>query len=109
MRAHRIRYPSEQHDRDVAFSALELRDVAFGNAGDFGEYFSRHAAQRTHGAHPLAKLFEKGGFGIAGHHPPCEARVFVVFLVRSREATGNIMPERIDSKHEECLSMNYNA
>ena len=65
MRAHRVRYPAQQHDRDVALAAFELRDIAFGNAGDFREHLARHAAQRAHGADTLAELFEKAGFGIA--------------------------------------------
>jgi hypothetical protein len=69
MRAHRVRHPAQQHNRDVALAAFELGDVAFGNAGDFREHFSRHAAQRTHGADPLAEQLEKAGFGIFGHIP----------------------------------------
>ena len=71
MRAHRVRDPAQQHDRDVALAAFELGDIAFGNAGDFGQHLARHAAQRAHGADTLAELFEKAGFGIAifGHVP----------------------------------------
>ena len=65
MRAHRVRHAAQQHDRDVALAAFELRDIAFGNAGNFCEHFSRHAAQRAHGADTLAELFQKAGFGIA--------------------------------------------
>ena len=65
MRAHRVGDPAQQHDRDVALAAFELRDVALGNAGYFREHLSRHAAQRAHGAHALAELFEKAGFGVA--------------------------------------------
>src|ERR1700694_4737549 len=70
-RAHRVRHPAQQHDRDVALAAFELGDVAFGNAGDFCQHFSRHAAQRAHGADTLAELLEKAGFGIGifGHFP----------------------------------------
>ena len=64
MRAHRVRHPAQQHDRDVALAAFELRDIAFGNAGDLGEHLARHAAQRAHGADALAELLEKAGFGI---------------------------------------------
>ena len=69
MRAHRLRHAAQQHDRDIAFAALELGDVAFGNAGDFGEHLARHAAQRPRGADPLTELFEEAGFGIGffGH------------------------------------------
>src|SRR5712672_1736847 len=71
MRAHCIRYPAQQHDRDVALAAFELGDIAFGDAGDFCEHLSRHAAQRAHGADTLTKLLEKAGFGsgIFGHIP----------------------------------------
>ena len=71
MRAHRIRHPAQQHDRDVALAAFELGDIAFGNSGNFCQYLSRHAAQRTHGADTLAELLEKAGFGIEifGHVP----------------------------------------
>ena len=71
MRAHRVRHPAQQHDRDVALAAFELRDIALGNAGNFCEHLSRHAAQRAHGADTLAELLEKAGFGIAGlgHFP----------------------------------------
>ena len=71
MRAHRVRDPAQQHDRDVALAAFELGDVAFGNAGDFCQYLARHAAKRAHGADALAELFEKAGFGIGifGHIP----------------------------------------
>jgi hypothetical protein len=72
MRAHRIRYPAQQHDRDVALAAFELGDIAFGDAGDFCEHLSRHAAQRAHGADTLAELLEKAGFGIGMFgHVPC--------------------------------------
>ena len=69
MRAHRVRHPPQQHDRDVALAAFELGDIAFGNAGDFCQHLARHAAQRAHGADALAELFEKAGFGIGifGH------------------------------------------
>ena len=69
MRAHRIRHPAEQHDRDVALAAFELGDIAFGNAGDLCQHLARHAAQRPHGADALAELLEKSGFGIGsfGH------------------------------------------
>ncbi len=72
MRAHRVRDAAQQHDRNVAFAAFELRDVAFGNAGNLGEHFARHAAQRAHGAHALAELLQEIDFGIAifGHIPP---------------------------------------
>ena len=71
MRAHRVRHPAQQHDRDVALAAFELGDVAFGDAGDFRQHLARHAAQRAHGADALAELFEKAGFGIGifGHFP----------------------------------------
>src|SRR6267154_5626633 len=104
MRGQRIRDPTQQHDRDVALAAFELRDIAFGNAGDFREHLSRHAAQRPHGADTLAELLEKAGFGIAvvGH-----------FLKRSSGCKsadfGNIVPKRIDSKRGRWLSMNYNS
>ena len=65
MRTHGVRYPAQQHDRDIAFAALELRNIALGNAGDFCEHFTRHAAQRPRGAHALAELFEEFGFGVA--------------------------------------------
>ena len=64
MRAHRVRHPAQQHDRDVALAAFELGDIALGNAGDLGQHLARHAAQRAHGADALAELFEKAGFGI---------------------------------------------
>src|SRR5260221_10908304 len=64
MCAHRVRDPAQQHDRDVALAAFELRDVAFGNAGDFCEHLSRHAAQSAHGADMLAELLEKAGLWI---------------------------------------------
>ena len=94
MRAHCVRYPAQQHDRDVAPAAFELRDIAFGNAGDFREHFSRHAAQRPHGANTLAELLQKAGFGGAGfgHVPQVE--------IGCKSASfGNIMPMSIDSKH----------
>ena len=71
MRAHRIRHPAQQHDRNVALAAFELGNVAFGNARDFREHLSRHAVQRAHGADALAELLEKAGFGIGifGHVP----------------------------------------
>ena len=71
MRAHRARHPAQQHDRDVALAAFELGNVAFGNAGDFREYLSRHAVKRAHGADALAELLEKAcfGIGIFGHIP----------------------------------------
>src|ERR1700726_204725 len=71
MRGHRIRHAAQQHDRDVALAAFELRDIALGNAGDFREHLSRHPAQRAHGADTLPELFEKAGFGIGifGHVP----------------------------------------
>ena len=71
MRAHRVRHPAQQHDRDVALAAFELRDIALGNAGNFGQHLSRHAAQRAHGADALAEMGEKAGFGIGifGHVP----------------------------------------
>src|ERR1700704_3391075 len=103
MRAHRIRYPAQQHDRDVALAAFELRDIAFGNSGDLREHFSRHAAKRAHGADTLAELLEKAAFGIEifGHIPGS---------VWSRmRAFGNIMPKRIDSKRAQWPSMNYNS
>ncbi len=104
MRAHRVRHPAQQHDRDVALAAFELRDIAFGNAGDFREHLSRHAAQRPHGADALAELLEKAGFGIA---------VSVISLKVSSGCKsarfGNIMPMRIDSKRSWWLSMNYNS
>ena len=62
--AHRVRNATQQHDRDVALAALELRDVAFGNAGHPGEHLPRHAAKGAHGADTLAELFEKLFFGI---------------------------------------------
>ena len=65
MRAHRVRHTPQQHDRDIAFAAFELGDVALGNAGDFCEHLARHAAQRPRGTHPLAELLEKFGFGVA--------------------------------------------
>ena len=40
MRAHGVRHPPQQHDRDIAFAAFELRDVALRNAGDFCEHFA---------------------------------------------------------------------
>ncbi len=64
MRAHRVRYASEQHDGDVAFAAFKLGDVALGNAGNLGEHLARHAAKRPRGADALAELFEKTGFRI---------------------------------------------
>jgi hypothetical protein len=66
MRAHRVRDPAQQHDRDVALAAFELRDIALGNPRHFCQHFARHAAQRAHGADTLAERFEKAGFGIAG-------------------------------------------
>src|SRR6478672_11894385 len=69
MRAHRVRDPPQQHDRDVALAAFKLGNVAFGNAGDLGEHLSRHAAKRAHGPNTLAELFEKAGFAISGHGP----------------------------------------
>ena len=71
---------AQRHDRDVALAAFELRDIAFGNAGDFREHLARHAAQCAHGADTLAELFEKAGFGIGifGH-------VAVRFTSRSNE------------------------
>jgi len=67
--AHRVRHPAQQHDRDVTLAALELCDIAFGNAGHLCEHFSRHAAQRAHGADTLAELLQEIDFGIAtfGH------------------------------------------
>ena len=92
MRAHRIRHPAQQHDRDVALAAFELCDIAFGNAGNFGEHLSRHAAKRAHGAHALTELFEKAGFGIGIFgHIPCS-------VLAATRTLGNIMPIRIDSK-----------
>src|SRR5476651_909670 len=103
MRAHRVRHPAQQHDRDVALAAFELGDVAFGNAGDLREHFSRHAAQRAHGADTLAELLEKAGFGIEIFgHVSCSA-------FRERRVFGNRMPTRIDSKRTGWLSMNYNS
>ena len=69
MCAHRLRHPAQQHDRDIALAALELRNVALGNAADLGKHLARHAAQRPRGADPLTELFEKSGFGIGffGH------------------------------------------
>jgi hypothetical protein len=64
MRAHRVRDAAQQHDRDIALAAFELRDVALGNSRHLGEHLPRHAAQRAHGADALPKLFEKEGFGI---------------------------------------------
>ena len=71
MRAHRVRHAPQQHDRDIALAALELRDIALGNSRHFREHFARHAAKGAHGAHTLAKLLEKAGFGVAGlgHFP----------------------------------------
>ncbi|OIQ69064.1 hypothetical protein GALL_493360 [mine drainage metagenome] len=71
MRAHRVRHPAQQHDRDVALAAFKLRDIAFGYPGNFGEHLARHAAKRAHVADTLAELFEKAGFWIAslGHDP----------------------------------------
>jgi hypothetical protein len=66
MRAHRVRHAPQQHDRDIALAAFELRDIALGNSRHFCEHLARHAAQRPHGAHTLAKLLEKAGFGVAG-------------------------------------------
>src|SRR5216683_50410 len=43
--------------------------IAFGNAGNFCQHLSRHAAERAHGADALAQLLEKQGFGIFGHIP----------------------------------------
>ena len=72
MRAHRVRYPAQQHDGDVALAAFKLRDVALGNAGHSGEHFSRHAAKRAHGADTLSELLEKAGLGIGLFaHVPC--------------------------------------
>src|SRR3981189_1887624 len=104
MRAHCIRYPAQQHDRDVALAAFELGDIAFGDAGDFCEHLSRHAAQGAHGADTLAELHEKAAFGIGifGHVP-------VFRFGRERRAFGNIVPTRIDSKRTGWLSMNYNS
>ena len=69
MRAHRLRHAPQQHDGNIAFAALELGDVAFGNTADFGEHLARHAAQRPRGADPLTELFEESGFGVGffGH------------------------------------------
>ncbi len=66
MRAHRVGDTAEQHDRDIALAAFELRDVALGNPGHPGEHLARHAAQRAHGADALAELFEEAGFRIGG-------------------------------------------
>ena len=104
MRAHRVRHPAQQHDRDVALAAFELGDIAFGNAGDLGQHLARHAAQGAHGADTLAELLEKAGFGIEIFgHVPC--RCFGC----GGDRLGNIMPTRIDSKRAQCLSMNYNS
>src|SRR6266849_10615952 len=104
MRAHRVRHPAQQHDRDIALAAFELGNVAFGNAGNLCEHFSRHAAQGAHGADTLAELLQKAGLGIGIFgHIPCS------IFGRERRAFGNIMPERIDSKRTWWLSMNYNS
>ena len=105
MRAHRVRHPAQQHDRDVALAAFELGDIAFGNAGDLCQHLARHAAQRAHGADTLAELLEKAGFGIEifGHIPCRSSRL------RLAARLGNIMPTRIDSKRVWCISMNYNS
>ena len=92
MRAHRVRDPAQQHDRDVALAAFELRDIALGNAGNFRQHLARHAAQRAHGADALAELFEKVGFGV-GISVMSRGPVWPLLL-----RIGNIMPTRIDSK-----------
>ena len=52
----------------------------------------------------LAELLEKDGFGIGifGHVP-------LIWSWSGREAFGNIMPMRIDSKRVRWPSMNYNS
>src|SRR5207302_8822145 len=104
MRAQGVRHPAQLLDRDVALAALELGDIAFGNAGNLRQHLARHAAQRAHGADALAELLKKAGFGIAmfGHVPSS-------VLAAKATCFGNIMPERIDSKRAQCLSMNYNS
>jgi hypothetical protein len=86
MRAHCVRHPAQQHDRDVALAAFELGDIAFGNTGDFCQHLARHAAQRPHGADTLAELFEKAGFGIEGfgHAPLVSFSVRRTSLCRGR-------------------------
>jgi hypothetical protein len=71
MRAHRVGDAAQQHDRDVALAAFELRDVALRDPRYLGEDLARHAAQRAHGAHALAELFEEAGFGVGtvAHEP----------------------------------------
>ena len=98
MRAHRACDTAQQHDRDIAFAALQLGDVAFGNAGDFCEHLARHAGQAARGAHPLAELFEEVGFRIVGcGHDPCDQDLKKLGLAYADEEFKTLSPEEYTS------------
>ena len=65
------RYIAQLESGKGNVSIVLLRRVSNAMGAHLEDHFSRHAAERAHGAHTLAKLLEKAGFGVAGlgHFP----------------------------------------
>ena len=64
----RVADPAQQFDREIAFPAFELREIALRQTGIARQYPARHAAAGPFLAHPLAEAAEivvplDGGLG----------------------------------------------
>ncbi len=83
---------AQQRDRRIAEPAFELGDITFGDSRSAAQGLARHAAQRTHPAHPLAELDEKGVVALARLG---RARRFVRgFLRAARSVEAPASPRR---------------
>jgi hypothetical protein len=60
-----MRDPPQQHDRAVAFTAFELREVPLRHLGVLRQRLARHAALAAQPAHPLPQPVEVAA-GFAG-------------------------------------------